>query len=124
MKQSVKRGSDTSVVQLMEMPNGGSDITLKKNVVEVVAALDKVLKLRPVTWNWKAGQDTKKLKYGFIAQEVEKVFPDLVEMNEWEDGTSRKFLSTNDMLPYLVAALKEQQEQIAQLQDRLSKLDK
>lgn len=111
-------------MQLMEMPNGGSDITLKKNVVEIGAVLDKVLKLRPVTWNWKAGQDTKKLKYGFIAQEVEKIFPDLVELNEWEDGTPRKFLSTNDMTPYLVAALKEQQEQIAQLRDRLSKLDK
>lgn len=108
----------------MEMPNGGSDITLKKNVVEIAAALDRVLKLRPVTWNWKAGRDTKKVRYGFIAQEVEEVLPDLVEMNEWEDGTMRKFLSTNDILPYLVAAVKEQQTQIAELRDKLSKLDK
>lgn len=124
MKQSGKRANDTSVVQLMEMPNGGSDITLKKNVVEIAAALDRVLKLRPVTWNWKAGRDTKKVRYGFIAQEVEEVLPDLVEMNEWEDGTMRKFLSTNDILPYLVAAVKEQQTQIAELRDKLSKLDK
>ena len=124
MKQSVKRASDIAVVQLMEMPNGGSDIALKRNVVEIRTVLDKVLKLRPVTWNWKAGQDTKKLKYGFIAQEVEKLFPDLVEMNEWEDGTLRKFLSTNDMMPYLVAALKEQQKQISELRAELSRLDK
>lgn len=92
-------------------------------MVEISTALEHVLKLRPVTWNWKAGSDTK-LRYGFIAQDVEKVFPDLVEMKEWEDGTPRKFLSTNDMMPYLITALKEQQAQIAELQDKLSKLDK
>lgn len=123
MKLSGKRADQTSVVLLMEMSNGGSDLALKKNVVEISTELEQVLKLRPVTWNWRAGSDTK-LRYGFIAQEVEKVFPDLVEMKEWEDGTPRKFLSTNDMMPYLITALKEQQAQIAYLQDKLSKLDK
>lgn len=123
MKLPEERAEQTSVVQLMEMPNGGSDIELKKNVVEISTALERVLKLRPVTWNWKAGRDTK-LRYGFIAQEVEKVFPDLVEMKEWEDGTPRKFLSTNDMMPYLITALKEQQAQIADLRAKLAKLDK
>lgn len=107
-------------VQLLEMPNGGSDITLKKNIVEVASVLERVLSLRPVTWNWKTDKDGAPIKYGFIAQEVERLFPDLVEEKEWVDGTQRKYLSTNDMLPYLVAAIKEQQEQILELRQRLA----
>lgn len=116
--ESIKGAVKT--VQLLEMPNGGSDATLKKNIVEVVSALDRVLALRPVTWNWKTDAEGDGLKYGFIAQEVEEVFPDLVELKQWEDGTERKFLSTNDLMPYLIAALKEQQAQIVELRQKLN----
>lgn len=117
-KAKVKTGGDADIVQLVEMPNGGSDITLKKNVVNVDDVLARVLALRPVTWNWKTDNGGAPLKYGFIAQEVEELFPDLVEVREWTDGTQRKFLSTNDLLPYLVAAIKEQQDQIEELRNQ------
>lgn len=122
MKRANKQDDDVAVVQLVEMPNGGSDIALKKNVIEITGSLDRVAKLRPVTWNWKDEEDEEaKLRYGFIAQEVEKLFPDLVETKQWEDGTLRKFLSTNDIVPYLIAAMKEQQRQITELKKKLEK---
>jgi hypothetical protein len=115
MSKHSKTVSDaTRVVQLM--PNGGgSDITLKKNVLAISDALKQVLALRPVTWNWKTSGDDR-LQYGFIAQEVEDIFPDLVEVKKWKDGTQRKFLSTNELMAYLVVAIKEQQVQIDKLQ--------
>lgn len=121
MKKANKQDDDVAVVQLVEMPNGGSDIALKKNVIEITGSLDRVAKLRPVTWNWKDEDDEDKLRYGFIAQEVEKLFPDLVEVKPWKDGTQRKFLSTNDIVPYLIAAMKEQQRQITELKKKLEK---
>lgn len=113
MSQPEKVSDTTAVVHLMEMPNGGaSDLTLKKNTTEITTALKSITALRPVTWHWKVGNDSQQLQYGFIAQEVEKVLPNLVTTVEWEDGTERKFLSTKGLIPYLVKALEEQQQQI------------
>lgn len=109
----------------MEMPNGGaSDITLKKNTSEITSALNSVLALRPVTWHWKTDVRDEELQHGFIAQEVEKVFPSLVKTMEWDDGTSRKFLSTKDLIPYLVKALEEQQRQIDFLNQKVGNSSK
>lgn len=55
-----------------------SDINLKENIKTIDNALNKVLNLRGVTYNWKdrnSGGDN--LKIGFIAQEVNKVVPEL-----------------------------------------------
>lgn len=100
---------------------GGSDITLKKEVEQLHGALDSVLALRPVTWRWKTKKDTT--QYGFIAQEVEHILPQFVNNDTWEDGSTRKFLNMDGMVPYLVGAVQEQQKQIETLQSRLASLN-
>jgi hypothetical protein len=58
--------------------NQASDINLKTNINTITNALDKVLKLRGVTYNWintNSGGD--KLKMGLIAQEVNEIIPEL-----------------------------------------------
>jgi hypothetical protein len=90
-------------------PSCGSDVTLKKNIESMGGNLDKILSLRPVTYNWKTDADGVVAKVGFIAQEVGLVMPELVQDGTWIDGTTRKFLSTGGMIPYLVGAVKEQQ---------------
>ncbi len=54
-----------------------SDLRLKTNIKPIGEILNKFLKLRPVTYNWKNTKN-QKLQVGFIAQEVQKVFPLLV----------------------------------------------
>ena len=110
------------IVQLLQMPNGGSDKRLKKEIEEIDNVLDRVLALRPVTWHWQTDKQSERLKHGFIAQDVEKVFPHLVEEKEWEDGSIRKHLTPYDLIPYLTQALKEQQEQIADLRNQVKDL--
>ena len=83
--------------------------------------LKSVLALRPVVWNWKDKRNGTQQEYGFIAQEVEEVLPDLVYIDTWTDGTQRKFLQTKAMLPYLIAAIKKQQEEIDELRAMLNK---
>ena len=81
---------------------GTSDERLKKNIEEIGdESNEKVKQLRPVTYQWKH-QTHDKSQAGFIAQEVEKVLPELVKENDSVDGSSYKGVSSDDLIPYLV----------------------
>ena len=53
-----------------------SDERLKQNIYTISQSLDKILDLRPTKYVWKKN---KKQDVGFIAQEVEKIIPEVVE---------------------------------------------
>ncbi|MDD5290948.1 MAG: tail fiber domain-containing protein [Patescibacteria group bacterium] len=99
-------------------PSCGSDITLKKDIssLDINDLLARVADLRPVSYQWNTDDDNAPLRFGFIAQEVELLFPDLVTTSTWGDGTQRKFLATGGLVPYIVGAVKAQQEEIKKLQ--------
>lgn len=90
-----------------------SDIRHKKNIVEIRdAVLPRVMKLRPVSYEWKKPTDDgmKGQQIGFIAQDVEKVFPAsvLTQRDRWKT----KGLKYNELIPILTKALQEQQQEI------------
>ncbi|MDH3244025.1 MAG: tail fiber domain-containing protein, partial [Saprospiraceae bacterium] len=87
-----------------------SDIRLKKRIEYMSSILDKVLKLRPISYHYKHDQ-TDNLDIGFIAQEVELIFPELVSE---VDGL--KSLPYSKFAVLAIKAIQEQQEQIDQLQ--------
>ena len=92
-----------------------SDQKLKENIVGIGNALNKVLDLRGVYFN-RIGQPEREI--GVIAQEVEKVLPELV--HEGPDGV--KSVAYQNMVAVLIEAIKEQQEQINELKERLDNL--
>lgn len=104
------------------MPTGGSDITLKKGITILDGGLEKIRALQPVTWYWKTDEKNEDLNYGFIAQDVEDVLPDLVNDGTWHDGTTRKFLAVGDMTPYVVSAIKEQAEDVGSVNKQVAEL--
>ncbi len=94
-------------------------------------ALDKILKLNPITFNYKQSfyysdsipEEIKKIKdkkrknrYGFSAQAVEKVLPEVVGYNH--DGG---FMTLNyiEIIPILTKAIQEQHELILDLQSKV-----
>lgn len=83
--------------------NQASDERLKENINTIENALDVVMNLRGVTYNWKdrlnGGND---LRIGFIAQEVQEVIPELVTQNGEYLGVQYK-----DVPALLVEAIKE-----------------
>ena len=93
--------------------NSSSDARLKKDVQTIEGALDKVLKLRGVSYYWKnkeeLGADTTHYKsdtdkhIGVIAQELEQVFPELVS----DDKTGFKTVEYTGLAPILIEAVKE-----------------
>lgn len=98
--------------------NGSSDKRLKTNINSMNGSLDNVLKLRGVTYNWKKDADNTKLQYGFIAQEVEEVLPDLVGT----DSNGYKTVNYIGVIPVLTEAIKTQQEEIESLKSENEQL--
>jgi len=99
-----------------------SDIRLKENVRDIDNALSKIMMLKPRVFDWKdgAGKGIKNDR-GFIAQEFEEVFPDLIdEFKVGENDSDEKYKSIRqDLIPMLVKAIQEQQAQIEELKAKL-----
>lgn len=100
-----------------------SDIRLKENIEPVEAALAKISNLRGVSFDWKQGEFGKNFPqgrhYGVIAQEIEKVLPEVV--NTASDGT--KAVAYTEIIPVLIEAIKEQQREIESLKRRVAELE-
>lgn len=89
---------------------GISDQRLKENIVDLDDGLDAVMALKPRKFDWKAGKG-KDIKgdRGFIAQEFEQVFPDMIEESKDpvpEGEKPYKAVNAN-IIPTLVKAIQE-----------------
>lgn len=84
-----------------------SDINLKTNIKPIDDPLAKVMQLNGVSFDWK---ETQQPSMGVIAQELEKVFPELVKQSD-----SHKSVNYNGLIGVLIEAIKEQQKQIEEL---------
>ena len=100
-----------------------SDIRRKKDIVTIPNALEKVLSLRGVNFRWKDSKPDDNLHMGMIAQEVEKVVPEVVHTAD--DEMKTKAVEYQYVVGLLVEAIKAQQQiqqqQQSQLQDQLQK---
>ena len=100
-----------------------SDITLKDNVRPIESAIFKVQQIRGVEFDWNEKstelQQEKGHDVGLIAQEVEKVLPEVVQIRE--DGI--KAIAYEKVVPLLVEAIKEQQTFIEDLSNRIKTLE-
>lgn len=106
---------------------GSSDARFKTNVSAIANPLEKVLQLRGVNFDWNQSQFpqrtfSSKRSLGFIAQEVEKVLPEVVETEKSADGY--KAVQYDKVVALLVEAIKEQQKQINRLQKQVKQLKK
>ena len=104
-----------------------SDARLKTNIQPMPTVLDKVNQLKPTTYQFKLNSSqavNSTQEYGFIAQEVLKVFPHLVQHNV--DNTRQLDVYTVDYSGFGVLAIKglqEMQKTIADQQQKISSLE-
>ncbi|MEP6725461.1 MAG: tail fiber domain-containing protein, partial [Bacteroidota bacterium] len=94
-----------------------SDIRLKKNIQPLSYGLKEVLKLQPVSYDWK--DNTGKNKIGLIAQEVRKIIPQVVIGNEEKENLGMNYA---ELVPVLINSVKELQQQINDLKKTISEL--
>lgn len=83
--------------------NVNSDQSLKKNILPITSTLSSLLALNGYTYNWKDDKKEQTLQSGFLAQEVQKIYPHLVSTSE--KGT----LGVNyiGLMPMIIEAMKE-----------------
>lgn len=93
-----------------------SDIKLKENIIPINNALDIVLNLNGVTFDWKDNRNDCKL--GLIAQDVEKVLP--LAVTNIDEST--KGIYYDRIVPVLIEAIKQQQNIIDDLTNKINKL--
>jgi hypothetical protein len=102
-----------------------SDQRLKENIQDLDVGLDKIMALKPRKFDWKEGKG-KNIKgdRGWIAQEFEQVFPDMID--EWKDPApegEEPYKSVRaDLIPVLVKAIQEQQAMINELKAEVAAL--
>lgn len=103
-----------------------SDSTLKRDIEDVDSQLENIKNLKSKKYKLKADEKNRKC-YGLLAQDLEKIFPEMVFTNE--KGT--KSIYYIELIPVMLKAIQEQQEQIesyekslADIEKRLAKLEK
>lgn len=92
-----------------------SDKNLKIDINDLQYNMEE---LRPVEFKWKNNTDNKKV-FGFIAQEVQKIFPHMVKEN-------KGFLSMDyiQIIPLCVKTIQTQKNKIDNLEEKVSELEK
>ncbi|MCL6534301.1 MAG: tail fiber domain-containing protein [Armatimonadetes bacterium] len=100
-----------------------SDARLKRDIqpLDSSTEIQRLLSLRPVSFYWRDERLPQTLQYGFLAQELREVFPELV--SEGEDPQKTLAVNYQALIPLLVNALQVQQEQIRQQEARIQRLE-
>lgn len=90
-----------------------SDERLKTNIIDLTTnTLDTLLNVKTVTYNWLNNPDGKTM-VGFLAQDLEQYFPELVATNE----RGQKSVYYSQMTPILVEAIREMNLNVTMLSD-------
>ena len=97
--------------------NVNSDARLKANIVSLGATLSKLLQIDGKSYTMKK-DESEKQKIGLLAQDIEKVFPELVS-----ESHGVKSVNYQGLVPVLINALKEQQNEIEILKQQQSEID-
>jgi hypothetical protein len=96
-----------------------SDQRLKENIIDIKKdSIDDLLTLNPSTFTFK-NDNKKKKHYGFLAQDVEKVFPELVENNNF---SGYKTINYQEFIPLILAKMKMMDEEIRELKEEINEL--
>ncbi len=106
-----------------------SSLRFKDDVEDMGEATDGLMKLRPVTFRYKAGVDdgSRLLQYGLVAEEVAKVYPDLVQYDDKGQPFTVRYHMINAMLLNEVqkqhGTIEEQKAQLQEQDARIRKLE-
>jgi hypothetical protein len=101
--------------------NSTSDASIKENVVPISHEdCDKLLVLKPKKYNF-INDETKKMHYGLIAQQVEETYPLLVgEFDDIDDKNNlftTKTVNYMELIPIMICKMQKMQEEIDELRN-------
>ena len=102
-----------------------SDLLLKENIISLrhnsYDSIDTILKLNPVKYNY-ISDENKKQHYGFIAQDLEKHFPELItEIYTDTDERPIKTVNYIELIPIMLSKMQQMQIEINELKSNSKK---
>jgi hypothetical protein len=97
-------------------------MNLKKNILPLSTVLQKLMQIKPVSYQMKT-QVNDEITFGFLAQELQKVFPEAVKQFN-TDKKQTLGISYTHLIPVAIAAIQEQQHIIQSLQQQIDELKK
>jgi Chaperone of endosialidase len=109
---SIQHTASTVVVY-----NATSDERLKENIVDAPNALDKVLNIPVRSYDWK--EDKHHVDYGFIAQELEKIYVEPVNIGSDDEKLNPWGVDYGRLTPLLVKAIQELSAEVNQLKAKV-----
>lgn len=117
-----------------------SDIRDKENITNLQYGTKEIMLLNPVSYQWKKEQfgntivpEKDKLhKIGFIAQDLEKILPEVVQTYEWKeiDGLYKKIpmnklgVNYSEIVPVVVKSIQEQEENIKSIEVQQNEIER
>ncbi len=103
-----------------------SSARYKRDIRDMAGTTDHLMKLRPVTFRYKSDPDSV-TQYGLVAEEVARVYPELVVRDSQGQVESVRYSMLSAMLlnelQKQTRENRQQSEKVAQLEARLSKLE-
>ena len=125
-KMAITSGGNATLTGTLTQ--NSSDIRLKTNIQPITNSLEKVKSLSGFTYNWNKtaqdigfeGEEHDELQVGLSAQDVEKIQPEVVKPAPIDNNF--KTIQYEKLVPLLVEAIKEQQEQIEALEAEVAAL--
>ncbi|OFY86554.1 MAG: hypothetical protein A3F72_08725 [Bacteroidetes bacterium RIFCSPLOWO2_12_FULL_35_15] len=111
----------SSTINASQAISCSSDFRFKKNITPLTGSLNKTLLLQGVNYNWKTEEFpergfTNEKQIGFIAQEVEKIVPEIV----YTDSKGFKSIDYSRLTPVLIEAIKELNTKVESLEKEIA----
>ena len=101
-----------------------SDSIFKEEITTLSPEIDKLKEIKAVKYKLKADEKQegkeKKTHYGFLAQDLEKIYPDMIHTDQY----GYKSIFYTELIPVLLGAIQQQQAEIERQAALISDLDK
>jgi hypothetical protein len=96
-----------------------SDFRLKKNISPLTYGLNEVMKMQPVSYDWKDKSGSHKI--GLIAQDIKKIVPEVVSGDEEKENLGMNYA---ELVPVLINAIKDLKKDLEETKKELGELKK
>ncbi|AWK03312.1 hypothetical protein HYN56_03380 [Flavobacterium crocinum] len=103
--------------------NTTSDMRLKENIIPTQFGLAEIMKIKVNDYNYKS-DEKKNTNTGFLAQELFKIYPQAVSVGGADEKTNPWQVDYSKLIPLLVKAIQDQEEQIKILKEKIELKDK
>jgi hypothetical protein len=97
-----------------------SDVSLKDNIITIDNALSKVEAMRGVEFDWNSGSRKGNHDIGVVAQEVEKILPEIVYSKKDLEGNEVKTVDYEKITAVLIEAVKELSQEVKELKKQIN----